>query len=114
MRILLDARASSTQDGDKSPNSARILPHHGRFCFAMICVTKFWHIGDHAVDSPLTWRVGIHSDEHTRQLIATILAPNVGPAQEETLLCRQSISRLRFFPGKNAHQSDIGDAHTAV
>ena len=56
----------------------------------------------------------IDRHQHARDGIRAVLAPDVRPAQEETLLRGQAVNRWRLFPGHRADQRHVRDPHSTV
>src|SRR5207245_5735658 len=97
-----------------SPDSAGFQPDHGCVRLAMERFAELRHIRGDPIHPPLAWRMRINSLQHARELIGAVLAPHVGPAEEEALLGGQAINWRWFFSSESAHKRHISNAQAAI
>src|SRR5437588_4001542 len=68
------------------PDPTGVRRRHWLAGFAAESLLKFRHIAHYAVHAPLSGRVRIHADQHSRQFWSRVLAPDTAKAQEKALI----------------------------
>src|ERR1039457_3886368 len=115
--LLRDLRASVVNFSflwGPLPDPASRFANHGRVGFALVCLLELGHVSDHAVDSESPRRVLIDPRHHAGELRTVILAPDLAPADEQTLLGGEAVNGLLRSAAEHIQQSHVCKAQAAI
>src|ERR1017187_2583744 len=94
------------------PDPASGFAHDGRIGLAVVGLLEFRHVSHHAVDPELARRVLIDSGHHAGELRTVILAPDLAPADEQTLLGSEAVDELlRSIAQQDRKSTRLNSSH---
>src|SRR5947207_3897367 len=93
---------------------AGILACHGLAGLAAPGLLELRHVLHYAVHAVFTQRMRVGERKQTRDLVGLVLAPDLSPAQEQSLFRREAINFFRLFARYGGFQRHVSDTKAAV